>query len=86
MIRVSASVLLQVAGKNGNFIRTRLRWESEAYRDYLRNTDIMAHKHVEASGVSSFLVQAYGLSAANIAMSEPPLAPQMLATEFSKYI
>lgn len=38
MIRVSACVILQVADKPADFIKSRLRWESDAYRVYLRDT------------------------------------------------
>ena len=55
MFRVTACVLLQHAGKDADYIKTRLRWESEAYRTYLRNTDILANQHITAvvNGVST---------------------------------
>lgn len=37
--RVWAAVLLHEAGQDGDVIRIRLRWLSEAYRVYLRNTN-----------------------------------------------
>ena len=33
------------AGKNGDYIKIRLRWVSEAYRVYLRNTKNTAKLH-----------------------------------------
>jgi hypothetical protein len=43
--RVWAAVLLHEAGKNGDYIKIRLRWVSEAYRVYLRNTKNTAKLH-----------------------------------------
>jgi hypothetical protein len=41
-------VLLHEAGKDGDYIRVRLRWLSEAYRVYLRDTALMAQFHTKA--------------------------------------
>jgi hypothetical protein len=46
--RVWACVLLHEAGKDGDYIRVRLRWLSEAYRVYLRDTSSTAKAHVQA--------------------------------------
>ena len=86
MIRVTAAVLLQISDKGGDFIRSRLRWESKAYHDYLRNTDIMAHKHVEAMGESSFDMSAYSVSAENLSPPLSPATPQMPLAEFGEYV
>jgi integrase len=43
--RVWAAILLHEAGKNGDYIKIRLRWVSEAYRVYLRNTKQTARLH-----------------------------------------
>ena len=61
-------------------------WESEAYQDYLGDTDIMAHKHVEATGESNFDVFAYGISAENLLPPLLPMTPQLSVAEFGKYI
>ena len=47
-LRVWAAVLLHEAGKDGDYIKIRLRWVSEAYRVYLRNTRTSAKLHNEA--------------------------------------
>ena len=46
MFHVTACVLFQHAGKEADYIKSRLCWESEAYQTYLRNTDIFAKQHV----------------------------------------
>lgn len=46
--RVWACVLLHEAGKDGDYIRVRLRWLSEAYRVYLRDTPATAKAHIKA--------------------------------------
>jgi hypothetical protein len=46
--RVWAAVLLHEAGQDGDVIRIRLRWLSEAYRVYLRNTEKTADLHNKA--------------------------------------
>ena len=47
-MRVWAAVLLSEKGKNGDYIKIRLRWVSEAYRIYLRNTAKSTTLHNEA--------------------------------------
>jgi len=44
-IRVGAAVDLQAAGKNGDFIKIRLRWKSKSYMLYLRNVPRLADAH-----------------------------------------
>ena len=44
-IRVTAAVLLNEAGKDGTYIKLRLRWLSDCYMVYLRNTDIIMIQH-----------------------------------------
>ena len=46
-IRVGACVRLQQLGKPAHFIQSRLRWRSEAWRDYLRNLPELADVHNE---------------------------------------
>ena len=47
-LRVWACVLLSEAGEDGDRIRIRLRWLSEAYRVYLRDTSAAASSHNKA--------------------------------------
>jgi hypothetical protein len=44
-IRVGACVALHEAGADPDFIKKRLRWESESYQLYLRNTPRLALQH-----------------------------------------
>lgn len=46
--RVWAAVLLSEQGKEGDYVKIRLRWVSEAYRVYLRNTKQSAVNHNDA--------------------------------------
>ena len=44
-LRVYACVLLHEAGKDGPYIKLRLRWLSDCYEVYLRNTDKIRAQH-----------------------------------------
>ena len=46
--RVTAAVLLQQAGKDGTFIKLRLRWKSDCFEVYLRNTKVISEQHRDA--------------------------------------
>ena len=52
-IRVSAAVLLDEAGMNANFIKSRLRWMGDLYRSYLQDTAVLQNKHISALESSS---------------------------------
>ena len=67
MIRVTATVLLQAAGKADLFIQTRLRWESDAYKVYLRDTNILARQHNKSAALTNAFVGAYNILLANMA-------------------
>jgi len=47
-LRVTACVLLHEAGKDGTYIKLRLRWKSECFQIYLRNTATIRAQHTEA--------------------------------------
>ena len=47
-IRVTACVLLHEAGKDGTYIKLRLRWLSDCFEIYCRNTETITAQHVEA--------------------------------------
>ena len=47
-IRVGARVALSEEGKDTPFIKIRLRWNSVAFKDYLRNTITLTQHHNEA--------------------------------------
>lgn len=44
-IRICACVLLHEQGHSGVFIKNRLRWRSDTYMDYLRDTPRLARQH-----------------------------------------
>ncbi|EJK66882.1 hypothetical protein THAOC_12149 [Thalassiosira oceanica] len=47
-LRVTACVLLHEEGKDGSYIKLRLRWLSDCYTIYLRNSEIIVAQHDEA--------------------------------------
>ena len=47
-IRVKACTLLHEAGKDAPYIKIRLRWLSDCFEVYLRNTDVIVQQHGEA--------------------------------------
>ena len=47
-LRVTACVLLHEAGKDGTYIKLRLRWLSNCFEIYLRNSDIIMAQHESA--------------------------------------
>ena len=47
-LRVYACVILSEAGKQGPYIKLRLRWLSNCFEVYLRNTTLIAVQHAEA--------------------------------------
>ena len=52
-LRVFACTLLHEAGKDGSYIKLRLRWLSNCFEVYLRNTDRIRQQHEEALGGSN---------------------------------
>ena len=52
-LRVTAANELHRLGFGGVFIQQRLRWRSEAFLKYLRNTIHVARQHTEAMGLSA---------------------------------
>ena len=47
-IRVYACTLLHETGKDGPYIKLRLRWLSNCFEVYLRNTDTITAQHTQA--------------------------------------
>ena len=47
-IRICACVLLHEQGHSGVFIKDRLRWRSDTYMDYLRDTPRLARQHADS--------------------------------------
>ena len=56
-IRVGACVLLHETSQTPDFIKARLRWRSDAYLMYLRNTPKLAMLHNEATNNSESFTQ-----------------------------
>ena len=59
-IRVGACVLLHEANCKSDFIKFRLRWNSDSYLMYLRNTPKLAQQHNMATNLSSAPPQPQG--------------------------
>ena len=51
-IRVGACILLHETGQSPDFIKSRLKWCSDAYQMYLRNTPKLALLHTQAINAS----------------------------------
>ena len=47
-IRVTAAVILHLAGKDPSYIKLRLRWLSDCFQGYLRNTKRISAQHTAA--------------------------------------
>ena len=72
--RVWAVVLLDEAGMNSDFIKSRLRWMGDSYRLYLRDTAVLQAKHIAALDQSSFdFISLYGENRTTL----PDLFPMM---------
>ena len=46
-VRVWACVLLHTHGKSPDYIKLRLRWRSDSYKDYLRDVSMLAIEHAD---------------------------------------
>jgi hypothetical protein len=70
--RVWAVVLLEEAGMNPDFIKSRLRWLGDSYRLYLRDMTVLQMKHIAALEKSSFnFISLYG----DICTTLPDIVP-----------
>ena len=59
-------VLLHQAQKDPEYIKIRLRWVSNAFQEYLQNTETIMKQHVKALIPDSLLIQLGKLSANNL--------------------
>ena len=73
-LRVWACVLLSEAGENGDKIRIRLRWLSEAHRVYLRDTQASGSSHNKALKKASSELT-FEITRSNLASVVPHTAP-----------
>jgi hypothetical protein len=64
-LRVWAACLLHEAGQSGDYIKKRLRWLSECYRVYLRDSDVLGQTHNETLEPYSKLIAQIALSPEN---------------------
>ena len=65
-LRVKAAVLLHEAGKDGTYIKLRIRWLSDCFEIYLRNTSTICAQHNTAlQGVNQQMMAAIAVSQAN---------------------
>ena len=65
-IRVTACVLLAEAGKEGWYIKLRLRWLSDCYEVYIRNTGRIAMAHNDALHEVNERLAAVAISSVNL--------------------
>ena len=65
-IRVFACVLLHEAGKDGPFIKLRLRWLSNCFEVYLRNTETINSQHAFALNDIHSRMANIAISSANL--------------------
>ena len=65
-LKVTAAVLLHQAQKDPEYIKICLRWVSNAFQEYLRNTEDIMQQHVKALLPDSLLIQLGKLSANNL--------------------
>lgn len=61
-LRVKACILLAEAGKSGYYIKLRLRWKSDCYEVYLRNTVTISSQHNTALEAANDVMRNFGLS------------------------
>ena len=67
LLRVKAAVLLHEAGKDGTYIKLRIRWLSDCFEVYLRNTPTFCAQHNAAlQGVNQQMMAAIAISQANL--------------------
>ena len=52
-VRVTACVNLHEAGKDGTYIKLRIRWKSDCFEIYLRNTAAIRFQHAQAMALSN---------------------------------
>ena len=65
-IRVYACVLLSESGKDGTYIKLRLRWLINCFEIYLRNTDNIAVQHGNALEDAHSRMIVYAISLPNM--------------------
>ena len=65
-IRVYACVILSESGKDGTYIKLRLRWLSNCFEMTLRNTDTIAVQHSTALEDAHSRMTAYAMSLTNM--------------------
>ena len=61
-LRVKACVLLAEAGMSGYYIKLRLRWKSDCFEVYLRNTTTISLQHNAALESVNETMRAHGLA------------------------
>lgn len=61
-LRVKACVLLAEAGKSGYYIKLRLRWKSDCFEVYLRDTLTISIQHNAALESANDAMRAHGLA------------------------
>ena len=73
-LRVTACVLLHEARKDGTYIKLRLRWLSNCFEIYLRNSDIIMAQHESALAPFHEQVKHFALDLVELLEPEDDLA------------
>ena len=65
-LRVTACVLLAEAGKDGWYIKLRLRWLSDCFKIYLQNTKVITSQHRDALDKANTMLKGLASTTANL--------------------
>ena len=74
-LRVTAAVKLHEAGKGAPYIKLRLRWLSDCFIVYLRNTQVIMEQHNEALAPAQARMITYAIDAANLPTTPAHMVP-----------
>ena len=74
-LRVKAAVLLHEAGKDAPYIKLRLRWLSDCFIVYLRNTQVIMEQHIAALAPAHARMISYAIDAANLPTAPAHMVP-----------
>ena len=74
-MRAKAAVLLHEDGKDAPYIKLRLRWLSDCFIVYLRNTQVIMEQHNAALAPAQARMISYAIDAANLPKAPAHMVP-----------